>query len=51
MRSFRERREELAKNPEYVYNVLKEGTKKARNTAQETMKKVKEAMKLNYFED
>ena len=34
-----------------VDKILKEGTKKARNTAQETMKKVKEAMKLNYFED
>ena len=30
--------------------ILKEGTEKARKTAQETMRKVKEAMKLDYFE-
>ena len=34
-----------------AHKFLKEGTEKARKTAKETMKKVKEAMKLNYFED
>ena len=38
-------------HPELVNKFLKEGTEKARKTAKETMKKVKEAMKLNYFED
>ena len=50
LKPIRERREELAKNPEYVYNVLKEGTKKARKKAQETLKEVKKAMMLDYFE-
>ena len=46
----RERREELEKNPEYVYKVLKEGTEKARKKARETLKEVKKAMMLNYFD-
>lgn len=50
LKPIRERREKLAKNPEYVYNVLKEGTKKARKKAQETLKEVKKAMMLDYFE-
>lgn len=49
LKPIRERREELAKNPEYVYNVLKEGTKKAREKARQTLDEVKEAMKINYF--
>ena len=51
LKPIRERREELAKNPEYVYNVLKEGTIKAREKASETLKEVKEAMGINYFTD
>ena len=46
----REKREELEKNPEYVYKVLKEGTEKARKKARETLKEVKKAMMLNYFD-
>ena len=34
-----------------VDRILKEGTEKARKVAKETMKKVKEAMMLNYFEE
>jgi len=49
LKPIRERREELAKNPKYVYNVLKEGTKKAREKARQTLDEVKEAMKINYF--
>lgn len=49
LKPIRERREELAKNPEYVYNVLKEGTKKAREKARQTLDEVKKAMKINYF--
>ena len=51
LRPIREKRAYYEAHPEIVDKILKEGTKKARNTAQETMKKVKEAMKLNYFED
>ncbi len=46
----REKREELEKNPEYVYKVLKDGTEKARKKARETLKEVKKAMMLNYFD-
>ena len=49
LKPIRDRREELAKNPKYVYNVLKEGTKKAREKARQTLDEVKEAMKINYF--
>ena len=51
LRPIREKREKLEKNPEYVYSVLKEGTKKARIKASETLKEVKEAMKINYFDN
>lgn len=47
----RERRKKYANNIEYVYEVLKEGTKKASIFADKTIKEVKEAMKLNYFSD
>lgn len=43
------RREELAKNMDYVYDVLKKGTEKARQCAAQTMSEVKKAMKINYF--
>ena len=46
----REKREELEKNPEYVYKVLKEGTEKARKKARKTLKEVKKAMMLDYFD-
>ena len=47
----RKKREYYEQRPELVDKILREGTKKARNTAKETIKKVKEAMKLNYFEE
>ncbi len=45
----REKREQLAKDPDYVMNILQEGTEKVRNVAQKTLKEVKEAIKINYF--
>jgi tryptophanyl-tRNA synthetase len=45
----RERREELARNPKHVMDILKEGTSKARKAAEETLNEVKEKMKINYF--
>ena len=36
-------------HPEIVDKILIEGTAKAQKVAKETMKKVKNAMKLNYF--
>lgn len=45
----RERRNVLAQNPEKVYEILKEGTLRAQKVAQNTLKEVKKAMMLNYF--
>ena len=45
----RKRRAEYEKQPELVEKILKEGTEKARKEAQETLKAVKKAMKLDYF--
>ena len=50
LRPIREKRLELAKNPEYIYETLKVGTSVARKKASETLKKVKKAMKIDYFE-
>ncbi len=45
----REKREELAKDKNRVYEILKEGSNKARKEAQLTLKKVREAIGLEYF--
>ena len=47
----RSRRAELEKDPEYVRKILLEGTNLARETASETISKVRRAMKINYFEN
>ena len=44
----RERRKYYEERPEELKKILMEGTQKARKEAKETMKKVKEAMKLDY---
>ena len=46
----REKRRYYEAHPEIVDKILMEGTAKAREKAKETMKKVKKAMKLDYFE-
>jgi tryptophanyl-tRNA synthetase len=43
---FRERRAELSKNPDYVFDVLREGGKRARVIAQQTMAEVRQAVGL-----
>ena len=50
LRPIREKRKYYEENPQIVDKVLIEGTTKAREVAKETMKKVKQAMKLDYFE-
>ena len=45
----REKRLELAKNPEKVMKILEEGTNEARKIAKETMAEVKKVIKINYF--
>lgn len=51
LRPIREKREYYEAHPEEVDKILIEGTEKARKVAKETMKKVKKAMMLNYFEE
>ena len=50
LKPIREKRAYYELHPEEVDKILLEGTLKAREVAKETMKKVKKAMKLNYFE-
>lgn len=47
----RKRRKKYENNLDYVYEVLREGTKKAVEAANETVKEVKTAMKINYFNE
>ena len=47
----RKRREEYENNIPEVYEILLEGSKKARKVCSETTEKVKEAMGINYFDD
>lgn len=45
----RERRKELEKNPEFIFEVLRKGTEKARMVAKENLIKLKTSMGINYF--
>lgn len=47
----REKRRYYEERPELVKQILIDGTKKAREKAKQTMKKVKNAMKIDYFEN
>ena len=47
----RTRRKEFAKDIDSVFEILKEGTARARETAAQTMDEMKTAMKINYFRD
>ncbi len=51
LKPIREKRAYLEAHPEIIDKVLLKGTKKAKMTAEEVMKKVKKAMKLDYFEN
>ncbi len=50
LRPIKEKRAYYEEHPEIVDEILKEGTEKARIVAKDTMKKVKKAMKLDYFD-
>lgn len=50
LRPIREKREYYESHPELVDEILINGTNRARVKARETMKNVKKAMKLDYFE-
>lgn len=45
----RQRRTELAKNPDYVMEVLRNGTDAARVVAADTLSRMKRAMQIDYF--
>jgi tryptophanyl-tRNA synthetase len=47
----RNRRKELEKNIEGVYEILRKGSEEARKVAINTLNEVKSAMKINYFDD
>ena len=47
----RQRRHELEQDIPEIYNILRRGTERARETAVKTMDDVRNAMKINYFDD
>ncbi len=47
----RARRAELEKDIPAIYEILRKGTEKARAVAAQTLHEVREAMKINYFDD
>lgn len=49
LKPIREKRTEFAKDPSYVMQILKEGTEKTLEVAEQTMSEVKKAMQLDYF--
>lgn len=46
----RERRKALEQNSPYVYEILRQGSEIAQKEAAQTLKEVKEAMRINYFD-
>ena len=47
----RARRKEFEKDIPAVFEILRKGTEKARETAAQTLSEVRDAMKINYFDD
>jgi tryptophanyl-tRNA synthetase len=50
LRPIRERREQIDRNPSVVWDVLRDGSRRARERAAETMDVVRKAMKVHYPE-
>ena len=48
LKPIHERRKKYENNPELVNKILENGTKKAKEKAENQMKKIKEAMKIDY---
>ena len=48
---FEKRRKEFEKKISEVYKILQDGSNKAHTFASEKMKEVKNAMRINYFDD
>jgi len=51
LKPIREKRKYYEEHPELVNEIIKAGTEKARQKAKEVMKEIKQAMKLDYFEN
>lgn len=51
LKPIRERRKELQKDIPEIFNILKKGSEDAEKVAANTLKKVKDSMKINYFSD
>ena len=51
LKPIREKRAELEKDPEMIYEILRKGSLKAEKIAAQTLKEVKQAMKIDYFGD
>ena len=49
LKPIREKRAELEKDPEMIYEILRKGSLKAGKIAAQTLKEVKQAMKIDYF--
>ena len=49
IKPIREKREEFAKDPKFVMDILQEGTRRAREVAKQTMTEVRKAIKIDYF--
>lgn len=47
----RQRRHEYEQDIPEIYNILRKGTEKARETAAQTMAEVRHAMRIDYFDD
>ena len=47
----RERRKSFEKDIPEIYNILKQGSEAAREVAAQTLSEVKQAMRINYFDD
>jgi tryptophanyl-tRNA synthetase len=50
LRDIRARREEIDRDPAIVWNALREGTRRARERAGETLEMVRKAMKIDFPE-
>ena len=50
LRPIRERREQIDRDPQIVWDVLRDGNARARERAEETMRLVRDAMKIDYPE-
>lgn len=46
----RQKRQEYAKDPKHIWDLLKQGTEKAQKKVHETMREVKSAMQIDYFD-